>query len=95
VRGRLSLENAIERIRRCRSGRGRIVSPLNVEGLGCNQPSTIDAVVRQIVEILNRIDPDPDLHHRLSGRCKIDQQYFLAARGVLAFGDDPDASAFL
>ena len=65
-----------------------------MEGLGRNQPSAIDAVVREIVEILNRIDPDPHLHHCLSGRCKIDQQHFLVPRGALRLRRRPGRQRF-
>src|SRR5229473_6186721 len=40
-------------------------------------------MVREVVEIQNCIDPDANLHRRLSGRREIDQQYFLLARSVL------------
>ena len=45
----------------------RFISPLDMEGFGGNQPCVVDAVVGEVVEILNRIDPDPNLDHRLSG----------------------------
>jgi hypothetical protein len=49
------------------SANWRFVSPLDMKGFRGNQPCVIDAVVGEVVEILNRIDPDPNLNHRLSG----------------------------
>src|ERR1700691_3622163 len=49
------------------SANWRFISPLDMERFGGNQPYFIDAVVREVVEILNCIDPDPNLHHCLSG----------------------------
>jgi hypothetical protein len=42
----------------------------------------IDAVVREVVEIQDGVDPDPNLHQGLRRRSEIDQQYLLLARRV-------------
>src|ERR1700724_3608976 len=41
------------------------VSPLDMKRLRGDQPGAIDAVVGEVVEIQDRIDPDPNLHQGL------------------------------
>jgi threonine aldolase len=47
--------------------------------------AAIDAMVGEVVEILQRIDPDANLYQCLSGRREIHQQHLLLARSVFGF----------
>src|SRR5881392_756056 len=59
--------------------------PLDVKRLGRDEPRIFDAMEREIVEVQHGIDPNSDLHHCLSGRCKINKQNLLKPRCIFGF----------
>jgi hypothetical protein len=71
------------------------IPPFDVEGLCCDEPLAFDAVVREVVEILNRIDSNPHLHDGLRRRCEIDKQDLLKAWCILGFWRRTRSELFL
>ena len=55
----------------------------DVEGLGCDQPVAIDAVVAEIVDVKDGVDPDAHFHQCLAVGSDIHQKNLLMARSVL------------
>jgi hypothetical protein len=74
------------------SSRGLLVkAPLDVEGLGGDEPRAVNEVKRKIVDIQDGIDPNPNLDEGLRGRSEIDQQDFLMPWRIFRLGDGFEA----
>src|SRR5258707_204060 len=63
--------------------RRRSAFTFDMEGLGGDQPVAVDAMVAEVVDIDDRVDPDAHLDQRLAVGRDVDQENLFLARRVL------------
>ena len=61
----------------------RKVFTFNMEGLGRDQPVAVDAVIAEVVDVQDRVDPDAHLDQRLVAGSDVHQKNLFVARRVL------------
>src|SRR5713101_8520786 len=67
----------------CPRSRRLKVFTFNMEGLGRDQPVAVDAVVTEVVNVKDRVDPNAHFHQRLVTGSDIHQKNLFMARRVL------------
>src|SRR5229473_951522 len=74
---------ALSPTKTCSRSRRLKVFTFNMEGLGRDQPVAVDAVVAEVIDVKDRVDPDAHFHQRLVVGSDIHQKNLLVARRVL------------
>jgi hypothetical protein len=65
--------------------RGRLISSFDVKGFCRDKPLVVEEVIREVVEILYRIDSNPHFDKSLRRGCEIDKQDLFEARCASIF----------